>query len=66
MILNDYRQMLARMRWVFETKFKQRASRAECGAANAVPVTQTVQPERRSSPRRDGTCPWGTESRRDY
>jgi hypothetical protein len=34
--------------------------------ANAVLITQTVQPERRSSRRRDGTCPWGIESRRNY
>lgn len=62
MILNDYRQILAKIRQVFETSFEWRTD----VPANAAPTIPAVQPKRRSSPGRDGTNPWGIESRRNY
>jgi hypothetical protein len=64
MILNDYRQLLELVRRMFAINFKPGRGCVEYDPANAVLVTQTLQAERRSSRRRDGTCPWGGESRR--
>jgi hypothetical protein len=50
---------------MFAVNLKPRGASAGYDAANAVLVAQTVQPERRSFRRRDGTCPWGIESRRN-
>jgi hypothetical protein len=66
MILNAYRQMLELVRRMFAINFKPGRGCAEYDSANAVLMTQTIQPERRSSRRRDGTCPWGVESRCNY
>ena len=61
MILKNYRQILAKVRQVLETNLEWRADIP----ANAAPTTPAVQPKRRSSHRRDGTNPWGIESRRN-
>lgn len=66
MIINDYRQMLAQVPRVFEMMLQRSGGCTEYRPANAAPITKTVQPERSSSPRRDGLCPWGFESRRNY
>jgi hypothetical protein len=66
MVLNDYRAMLARIRRVFETSLEERVTRAGYGPATAAPITPAIQPQRRAAPRRDGTNPWGIESRRNY
>jgi hypothetical protein len=66
MIIKNYRQILARIRRVFEMNFKRGAGGVAYDPAKAIPITHTVQLERRSASRRDGTCPWGIESRRNY
>lgn len=66
MLRNYYRQVLERVRRMFAINFNPDRGPAEYNPANAVLITQTVQMERRSSRRRDGKCPWGIESRRNY
>jgi hypothetical protein len=65
MVRRYFRLGLPFVQRMFAVNLKPRGASAGYEPANAVLIAQTVQPGRRSSRRRDGTCLWGIESRRN-
>lgn len=65
MILNYCRLMLELVRRIFAINFKPGRGCVEYDPAYAVLMTRGLRAERRSSYRREGSCPWGIESCRN-